>query len=273
MIRSHFPIHQILHVSTHHATIDGKRPDRFPQRDTMSDFSALRDHGHTIHRLRQALRQWEGAETSQDGENIPEWKPLPSWLPMGERSGSVLELVGTDPAVITLAIWLAGRCGQSRVVIIDQARHIFPLAFSPLGLSWDRLLVVHPPNDRLALWAVEQSLRCPGVGATLCRLGPRVGATALRRLKLAAEAGGGLGLLCRPTAREAPFSDLRLAVGSVASAAADTLRPRLEIETVYRRGCPREESSRFIVELSADASLVPVLPPMARPAHSSRRFG
>jgi protein ImuA len=59
------------------------------------------------------------------------------------------------------------------------------------------LRVAHP---RDALWGFEEALKCPALAAVLAEL-PETGAaadlTATRRLSLAAQAGGGLGLLLR----------------------------------------------------------------------------
>jgi len=56
---------------------------------------------------------------------------------------------------------------------------------------------VDPCDEDQRLWAIDQSLRCPGVSAVLADAsGLDMGGS--RRLQLAAEAGGGLGLLARP---------------------------------------------------------------------------
>jgi protein ImuA len=68
------------------------------------------------------------------------------------------------------------------------------------GLSLNRLLIVRVAHARDALWAFEEALKCPALAATVAEL-PEDGAaadhTATRRLTLAAQAGGGLGLLLR----------------------------------------------------------------------------
>src|SRR5690606_33206902 len=138
--------------------------------------------------------------------------PLEPLVRSGWRAGGVIELVGSEPAGLTLLAWLAARGQKARIVLIDPTGLAYPPALAALGLDIEQLLVVRPADHRLALWTAEQSLRCPGVAATLCRLGPKVSTTALRRLKLAAEAGEGLGLFFRPAAREPPFSDVRLTV-------------------------------------------------------------
>jgi protein ImuA len=76
----------------------------------------------------------------------------------------------------------------------------YGLGLDRLGLSMARLLIVRVAHPRDALWAFEEALKCPALAAVLAEL-PAAGAaadlTATRRLSLAAQAGGGLGLLLR----------------------------------------------------------------------------
>lgn len=61
------------------------------------------------------------------------------------------------------------------------------------GLDPGRLIVVEARRPAELLWAMEEGLRCPGLAATVGEAA--IGPTAGRRLQLAAEKGGGLGLL------------------------------------------------------------------------------
>jgi protein ImuA len=73
----------------------------------------------------------------------------------------------------------------------------YPPALEWRGLALDRLLLVRAQDAQAALWAAEQALRCPAIGAVLAwpaALDDR----RVRRLQLAAEAGGSCGLLYRP---------------------------------------------------------------------------
>ncbi len=75
----------------------------------------------------------------------------------------------------------------------------YPPALVQHGLALDRLLLVQAHDARSVLWAAEQVLRCPAIGAVLAwpaALDDR----RVRRLQLAAEAGGSCGLLYRPPA-------------------------------------------------------------------------
>lgn len=70
-------------------------------------------------------------------------------------------------------------------------------ALAQQGIDLGRLLVVRPPSATEALWAAEQALSSGVCAAVLLWL-QGTDERWLRRLKLAAEAGGALGVLFRP---------------------------------------------------------------------------
>lgn len=85
-------------------------------------------------------------------------------------------------------------------------------ALAAQGIDPARLLLVHPASGGDALWAVEQALRSGTCGAVLAW--PRqADARSLRRLQLAAEAGGSLGLIFRPRAQSEYPSPAALRLG------------------------------------------------------------
>jgi protein ImuA len=223
----------------------------------------------TIARLRADLSTQSPLEADPFAA-AAETGPLARLLGPAWRPGGTVELVGPEPAALTLAAWLAAR-RDGPAVVIDPAESVFPRALKALGLDPRRVATVRPPDKRLALWALEQALRCAAVAATLGRIGPTLATTAARRLKLAAEAGGGIGLIVRPAAREPPFGDARLKVRPVRSERKDTLCPRWEVEAVYVRG--GREGQRCVVEVLPDARLVPVAPELVRAAGPGRRLG
>jgi protein ImuA len=79
------------------------------------------------------------------------------------------------------------------------------------GLPLDRVLLIRTRTWQESLWATEQTLRCPAIGATLS-WPAYIADKNVRRLQLAAEAGGSLGFLYRPAeaSRESSPAALRL---------------------------------------------------------------
>ncbi len=68
------------------------------------------------------------------------------------------------------------------------------------GLRLEKLLILRVAHPREALWGFEEGLKCRALAAVLAELpqgGEAADFTATRRLALAAQAGGGLGLLLR----------------------------------------------------------------------------
>ncbi|MCH7591406.1 MAG: hypothetical protein IH989_01320 [Planctomycetes bacterium] len=84
-----------------------------------------------------------------------------------------------------------------KIVVVDVCGDFYPPAVVRHGVSLDRIIVIRTTNEQDAFWAVDQSLRCPGVAvviATLRHLDERLS----RRLQLAAESSGAIGLILRP---------------------------------------------------------------------------
>ena len=69
-------------------------------------------------------------------------------------------------------------------------------ALAAQGVNLSRVLVVHPRDEREALWAVEQALRSGTCGAVLAWV-KHADERSLRRLQLAAEEGQSAGFLFR----------------------------------------------------------------------------
>jgi len=103
------------------------------------------------------------------------------------------------------------------LLYIDTTGDFYPPGAVQLGLPLERLLVIRTRRPVHALWAAEQALRCSAIAATVLPL-RTLEANASRRLQLAAEAGGGLGLIIRSDARGTTFSASRLRVEPAAPA-------------------------------------------------------
>jgi len=164
-----------------------------------------------------ALRRPEG----RDGVTPTGIPPLDDLLPDGGfRDGTFIEWLGESASGAEQLALLAARPmlrDRGPLIVIDAEKAFYPPAAAPT-VDLEQVIAVRPATLADALWALEQSLQCPGVGLTLCRL-ERLSARAGRRLQLAAERGGGLGFVVRPpAARGQPsWSDLQLSVESVSS--------------------------------------------------------
>ena len=169
--------------------------------------------------------------------------PLDGILPEGGfHRGTLTEWLadGDGAGATTLAV-LAAReaCRQGgTLVVVDADGGFYPPAAVRLGIAPGQLLVVRAEQRADHDWALDQALRCPAVAAVLAwpespagRLDDRT----FRRLQLAAEAGGSLGLLVRPAeSRHAPsWADVRLLVQPQP---AESHRRRLRIVLLRCRG-------------------------------------
>lgn len=130
----------------------------------------------------------------------------------GFTGGTLVEWLGAGQGGLTLALLVAGRLTRDRAIALVGDR-IYPPAAAALGVPLERTIIVRPPDARLNLWAWEQSLRCEGVAVTLGRLAED-NETVMRRLQLAAAAGGGTGFVVRSKDCQTAtmWADLRLRV-------------------------------------------------------------
>jgi cell division inhibitor SulA len=139
---------------------------------------------------------------------------LRDWLP---KERAVVEWLAQGPGSGTAALALAAMCRDlpdgRALVVVDPQREFYPPGVTPWGFDLARVVVVRPGSAGEALWALEQALRCRGVGAVFCRWGP-LDDRASRRLQLAAEHGGSVGVLVRPACyrRQPSWADVRLLV-------------------------------------------------------------
>jgi len=122
----------------------------------------------------------------------------------------------------------------------------YAAAFAAAGIALERIVVVQARDARDVAWATEQALRDGGCGAVLAWLDHALVA-GLRRLQLAAEVGGTLGLLYRPWAarRSSSPAALRLALAPAAAG--------LRVEVLKCRG----SSVRATVAIALDDGFAP----------------
>ncbi len=116
------------------------------------------------------------------------------------------EILAAEPgAAASFAAVILGRASASiggPVLWIGPEPDAWPPGLARFGLSPAELVMVRAPRSTDALWAMEEALRCPAVAGALLNLS-EIDLTSARRLQLAAEAGGALGILLRPDSEEA----------------------------------------------------------------------
>lgn len=120
-----------------------------------------------------------------------------------------------------------------------------------LGVDLEAVIVVRTSHRHDQLWAVDQALRCPAVAAVWAPL-PQLGEHDFRRLQLAAEAGGGLGLFIRShqVLQQPSWSDIQLRIHPQAAGPRELQAGRrLRIEVAR---C-RHGRSGGVVEVEIDA--------------------
>lgn len=164
-----------------------------PPLDRPALLSALRAR---IARLERAGAAEALAARGDDA--VPLCSAIDSALPWGGLPRAALhELLAAEPgAAAGFAALVLARAGGT-VLWIAPEPDAWPPGLASFGLSPAQLVLVRAARAEDAFWAMEETLRCPAVGAALLVAGA-LDLTAARRLQLAAEAGGVLGLLLRP---------------------------------------------------------------------------
>ena len=164
--------------------------------------------------LRRQVEKLEVKRPPEDGPSISTGSPaLDRLLPAGGlRRGTLVEYLSPAVGCGTGALALGAAreaCRHGRaLVVVEQTparstsgakggSRFYPPAAAAWGIDLSTIVVLRPVSQADALWALDQALRCPGVGAvwTAC---DRLDVRDFRRLQLAAEIGGTLGLLLRP---------------------------------------------------------------------------
>ena len=176
----------------------------------------------------------------------PGW--IIEWLAPVEGCGAcVLALQGVRAALQRQLAW----------AVVDETGEFHPPAVQGWGVSLDALLWLRPSSVAEAAWAVEQCLRCPAIGVTWFqaeRLPDRV----IQRWKIAAETGGGVGVLFRPAkaARHTSWADVRWLVQP--KPARTTAGRRMRVELLSCRGGYRTGDSveLEICDATGDVRLV-----------------
>lgn len=83
------------------------------------------------------------------------------------------------------------------VVWSDPKGELYPPALIAMGVPASKCLILRPRKPAEELWAIHECMGCRGVSVTVAMI-PRMTTIEARRLQLAAERSGGVGLLMRP---------------------------------------------------------------------------
>src|SRR3954464_15482289 len=129
--------------------------------------------------------------------------------PKAFARGAVHEILcqrGQSPPMFFAMVLARAASGDRAIVWSDPQSLLYPPAIAAAGIPLSRLLLLRPKNEKDELWALTECLRCSGVGVALAC--PKLLSTIeARRLQLAAERGGGVGILLRPdSARCTPYA-------------------------------------------------------------------
>ncbi|MBL6455811.1 hypothetical protein JMJ55_10795 [Belnapia sp. T6] len=153
------------------------------------------------------LEAGHGDRRGRDAIPICDGLPLPGG---GLARAAVHEVLATSPGCgAAFCALLLARTGGTVLWIALEVDMLlaWPPGLARFGLLPAELVLVRARRWPDALWAMEEALRCPAVTGAVLALPQEQSAeahpldlTATRRLQLAAEAGGALGLLLRPDA-------------------------------------------------------------------------
>lgn len=147
--------------------------------------------------------------------------PAGRHLPAGDRLGSGVVTLAMATAIQVTRAAACEAGAAATVLVVDRSGWFYPPAVTNwlLGNRWPQtrgqLLVARPSRDEDEIWAIDQALRCVGVGAVVACPSPVVGSSkVMRRWQLAARASGVVGMFVRPwqCRRDPSWAEARLVV-------------------------------------------------------------
>ena len=158
---------------------------------------------------------WRGERRAPTRRGVPTGHAaLDAVLPeTGWLQGALIEVISPQWGIGELQLFLpamaAATQANKQLAWISPPYIPYPPALVSSGISLRHLLVLRPPRHQDIPWAMETVLRqrcCAMVLAWPGRLVPKT----VRRLQLAAEAGGGVGVLFQSEHRDSSFAATRL---------------------------------------------------------------
>jgi protein ImuA len=169
------------------------------------------DRASLLAALRARVARLERGAPGPAPEPLSLCPVLDAGLPQGGLARGGLHDLTFPPeeaagAATGFAAVLLGRAG-GHVFWIAEEPDAWPPGLARFGLDPAALVLVRARGAD-ALWAMEEALRSPAAAGALLVLTRPPDLTAERRLMLAAQTGGGIGLLLRPESGEAPGAAL-----------------------------------------------------------------
>ncbi len=177
----------------------------------------------------------------------------------GLKRGAFHEILGGTgagggAAAVLFAAGIAAR-SHGKVLWCMARPDLFAPALSQAGLAAERVVYVECRDEKSLLACFEEALRHPGLGAAIGETS-RLSMTASRRLQLAAETSGVIGLAVCRWERKAEAEECRTSSAAVTRWRVSALpsaplpvpgvgRPRWHLELIRSRA---GESAEFVVE-------------------------
>ena len=211
--------------------------------------------------LRERIKRLEGGK-AHGRPTLPfGLKTIDAELPNGGLAlGALHEVAGGGNGAIdgaAAALFAAGIAARTKgkVLWCVTRQDLFAPALAQAGLSPDRVIYVEAGDEKDILACFEEGLRHTGLGAAVAEVA-RLSMTASRRLQLAAESSGGIGIAIRRWRRQTEAADFGQPTAAVTRWRVSALpsaplpvpgvgRARWQLELIR---CRAGDSADFVVE-------------------------
>ena len=172
-----------------------------------------------VEELRERIQRLEGA-AARRRLVLPFGMEIDQHLPRGGLAlGALHEVAGGGNGGIdgaAAALFTAGIAARTRgrVLWCVIRQDLFAPAFAQAGLLPDRVIYVEAGDEKVVLACFEEGLRHGGLAAVVAEIA-RLSMTASRRLQLAAESSGAIGIAIRRWRRQTEAADFGQPTASV----------------------------------------------------------
>src|ERR1700730_14355025 len=172
-----------------------------------------------IEELRERIRRLEGAAGRRRLVLPFDLKAINRHLPGGLALGALHEVAGGGHGAIdgaAAALFAAGNAARTRgrALWCVIRRDLFAPALAQAGLVPDRVIYVEAGDEKAVLACFEEGLRHGGLAAVVAEVA-LLSMTASRRLQLAAEGSGTIGIAIRRWRRHTETADFGQPTASV----------------------------------------------------------